>query len=85
MKLSAEQAQHAYDYLQEKGLEAVAPTSSNDVSAEVIERALNRIACTPDPRPGRVAYAMGLLHDRLPSSHDVAERMLWRMYADSLR
>lgn len=86
MKLSAEQAQRALDYLQRKGPHPVEPTTlSRDVSDELIERVLIRIAHSPDPRPGRVADAIGTLEARLPSSDEVAERMLWRALADSIR
>jgi hypothetical protein len=85
MKLSAEEAQHTHDYLQEKGATTVELSMSLGISAELIERALYRIANTPDPRPERVAEARNALMARLPSSLEVAERMLWRMLADSLR
>ncbi len=85
MKLSAEQAQHAHDYLHEKGASPVELTTSPYVSADLIERALGRIASTPDPRPNRVAEARNALHEHLPSSTEVAERILWRVLADSLR
>ncbi len=85
MRLSAEQAQLAHDYLQEKGTRPVDVATSTPVPHDVIERALDRIASTPDPRPSRVAEARALLLQRPPSSAEVAERMLWRTLADSLR
>lgn len=86
MKLSAEQAQRALDYLQRKGPPTVEPTTlSREVSDELMKRVLTRIAHSPDPRPGRVADAIGSLDGRLPSSDDVAERILWRELADSIR
>jgi len=86
MKLSAEQAQRAYDYMQRKGPVAVNTIPSfSDVSADVIERAMSRIAHTPDPRPDRVAHALDALDGRLPSPAEVAERIVWRTLADSVR
>jgi len=85
MRLSAEQAQHAYDYLQKNGQSPVNTRSTHGVASHVIERALGRIASTPDPRPGRVDEARAVLDHGTPSSDEVAERILWRTLADSLR
>ncbi len=86
MKLSAEQAQRAYDYMQQKGPLAVnTMPSRTNVSSDLIQRALSRIAHTPDPRPDRVAHALDALDGRLPSPAEVAERIVWRTLADSVR
>ena len=86
MKLSAEQARQAHDYLQRKGRDAVNDTHwTGDVSAELIQHAMFRIAHTPDTRPDRVAHALDALNGNLPSASDVAERILWRALADSVR
>jgi hypothetical protein len=86
MKLSAEQAQRAHDYLQRKGSIAVNPLSSlGDVSPEVIERAMSCIAHTPDLRADRVAEAASVLDGRLPTASEVADRIVWRTLADSIR
>ena len=88
MKISAEQAQLAYIYLQTKGrptLESPLTRHALPVSSELVERVMTRIANTPDPSPCRIAGALDILGGRLPSSEVLAERILWRAFADSLR
>jgi hypothetical protein len=86
MKLSAEQAHLAHDYLQRKGSDTVNRTLCvGDVSADIIARAMSRIAHTPDLRPDRLAQAAEALEGRLPSAAEVAERIVWRTLADSIR
>ena len=86
MKLSAEQARRAYDYMQRKGPIAVnTMPSRTSVSADLIQRAMSRIMIAPDPRPDRVADALDALDGRLPSPAEVAERIVWRTLADSVR
>lgn len=85
MKLSAEEAHHAYCYRQQKGLQTVELATSTDLPVDFLERAIGTIASAPDPRPERVAAARQTLHHHFPTSGEVAERMLWRALADSLR
>jgi hypothetical protein len=88
MKLSAEQAQLAYTILQTKGRPTVdSPLTSHAsaVSADLVTRVMARIANTPDPSPARVADALDVLRGCLPSPAAVAERIIWRAYADSIR
>lgn len=88
MKLSADQTRLAYRYLQTKGRPLVDPSShahSTALPADVFERAMARIASTPDPSPSRIADAMTILNGALPPSEEVAERILWRALADSLK
>ena len=88
MKISAEEAQLAYIYLQRKGrptVESPLTRHAMPVSSELVERAMTRIADTPDPSPCRIAGALEILGGRLPSSEALAERILWRAFADSLR
>jgi hypothetical protein len=88
MKLSAEQAQLAYTILQTKGRPTVdSPLTSHAsaVSSDLVARVMSRLAETPDPSPDRVAEALDALGGCLPSSTAVAERIIWRAYADSIR
>lgn len=88
MKLSADQAHLAYVYLQTKGRPPVDSSLTSHAPAlpsDLVERVMARIASTPDPNPARVSDAWSTLDGTLPSSEAVAERIIWRAFADSLR
>lgn len=59
--------------------------SRGGVSTDLIQRVLTRIAHTPDPRPERVADALSALSCGMPTSLQVAERIVWRAIADASR
>jgi len=85
MRISAEQATRTARYLHTKGSD-VTPTAGAraPLSDEFLLRVVSAIQSTPEVRPERVCAGRQMLTGTLPSAEEVAERILWRVIADSL-
>ena len=85
MRISAEQATRTARYLQTKGSDVNATAgASAPFSQDFLLRIFAVIESCPEVRPERVCAGRRMLECGLPSSGDVAERILRRILADSL-
>ena len=85
MRISPEQAAATARFLHKKGSDVKAVLgASAPLSEEFLVRVVSVIKASPEVRPERVCAGRQLLSGELPSSEEVAERILWRAMADSL-
>ena len=85
MRISPEQAAATARFLHKKGSDVTAVLgASAPLSEEFLVRVVSVIKASPEVRPERVCAGRQMLSGELPSSEEVAERILWRAMADSL-
>jgi hypothetical protein len=86
MIISDEQVQKALEYLQKpKGTQPALATPDSADASELVDRARDVVASTPEVRDDRVEHAREALAEGEPSSTDVAEKMIGRIISDSIR
>lgn len=84
MIISDEQARAAARYLRDTHGDT-GSTAVAQVPDDIIERACEAAAASPDTRPERVVEAVERMKTHTLDSHDIAEKMLSRILSDALR
>lgn len=84
MRITAEQATCVARYLQTKGSDVASarPSGYSPAPDDLIVRVVSSISSLPEVRAERVTAGRALLQSELPSSDEVAQRILWRIMAD---
>ena len=84
MKISEEQVRLAAEYLHTP--EGESPnTDTHPISVDLVQKAKEVVAATPDVRGDRMESARELLGGPAPSGEEVAEKMIGRIISDSIR
>jgi hypothetical protein len=86
MKISDEQVRRAVEYLHTaKEHPHMAHQRHTADSAEFIDRVADSLRQMPDVREDRVAHARLLVNGALPSSSELAEKLIGRILSDAIR
>jgi hypothetical protein len=86
MMISEEQVRRAVDYLRTSG-EYTEPAErvADPEAIELVDRVVEALRGLPDVRDDRVEHARLLLRDALPSSDELASKLIGRVLSDSIR
>lgn len=87
MMISNEQVRLAVEYLRtsDEYERSATESSSAPATTEFVERVVDSVRELPDVREDRVAHARLLAEDGLPSSDELATKLIGRLVSDAVR
>lgn len=87
MMISDEQVRRAVEYLRtsEEYPEPVREAENDPSALELVDRVVEVLRDIPDVREDRIAHARVLVDDALPSSEELAAKLIGRVVSDSIR
>ncbi|MDO8847947.1 MAG: hypothetical protein Q7W51_06140 [Coriobacteriia bacterium] len=86
MMISDEQVRRAVDYLRNSDEYPVPVRADADPAAlALVDRVVEALREIPDVREDRIAHARVLVDQALPSSEELASKLIGRVVSDSIR
>ena len=86
MMISDEQVRRAVDYLRNSDEYPVSVRADADPAAlALVDRVVEALREIPDVREDRIAHARVLVDQALPSSEELASKLIGRVVSDSIR
>lgn len=85
MMISDEQVRRAIEYLRTSDAYLEPQHLSTDAESALVGRVVEALGELPDVRAERVAHARLLMEERLPSSDELASKLIGRLLSDSVR
>lgn len=86
MMISDEQVRLAVEYLRTSDAYSVTlPATSDPAAKELVGRVVESLRTLPDIRDDRVAHARMLIEEDLPTSDELATKLIGRVLSDAVR